>query len=107
MVLTCLSIMHVEKRHSFCTVQNWRAVMKVECKLFDLKDLQESQVSFIAESFYDEGHKDFEDGYMSLARGNLESAYELFIMLGGSEWYKMRARKCEEKLDEIKEKNNV
>jgi hypothetical protein len=86
---------------------NWRTVMKVECKLFDLKDLRESQVSFIAESFFHEANEDFDGGYMSLARGNYESAYELFIMLGGSEWYQIRARKCQERLDEIKEKNNV
>jgi len=81
--------------------------MKVECKLFDLKDLTEGQVSFIAESFYDEGYRDFDSGYMALARSNFENACELYNMLGASEWYKMRARKCEEKLDEIKEQSNV
>lgn len=81
--------------------------MKVECKLFDLKDIRESQVSFIAESFFSEANEDFEGGYMSLARGNYETAYELFIMLGGSEWYQIRARKCQERLDEIEEKRHV
>jgi len=81
--------------------------MKVECKLFDLKDLSEGQVSFIAESFYDEGHKDFDNGFMALARSNFESACELYSMLGGSEWYQLRARKCQEKLDEIEEKRHV
>ena len=81
--------------------------MKVECKLFDLKDLSEGQVSFIAESFYDEGHKDFDNGFMALARSNFESACELYNMLGGSEWYQLRVRKCQEKLDEIEEKRHV
>lgn len=77
--------------------------MKVECKLFDLKDLRESQVSFIAESFFSEANEDFEGRYMSLARGNYETAYELFSMLGNSDWYQLRARRCQERLAEIKE----
>ena len=77
--------------------------MKVECKLFDLKDLRESQVSFIAESFFSEAQEDFDGGYMSLARGNYETAYELFIMMGGSEWYQLRAKKCQDRLAEIEE----
>ena len=77
--------------------------MKVECKLFDLKDLRESQVSFIAESFFSEAQEDFDGGYMALARGNYETAYELFNMMGGSEWYQLRARRCQERLAEIEE----
>jgi hypothetical protein len=77
--------------------------MKVECKLFDLKDLTESQVSFIAESFFSEAQGDLEGGYMSLARRNYETAYELFSMMGGNEWYQIRARKCQERLTEIEE----
>jgi hypothetical protein len=79
--------------------------MKVECKLFDLKDLRESQVSFIAESFFSEANDDFEGGYMSLARSNYGTAYELFSMMGGSEWYQLRARRCQERLAEIEEIN--
>lgn len=77
--------------------------MKVECKLFDLKDLKEDQVSFIAESFFSEAQGDLEGGYMSLARSNYETAYELFSMLGNSDWYQLRARRCQESLEEIKE----
>lgn len=77
--------------------------MKVECKLFDLKDLRESQVSFIAESFFSEAQEDFDGGYMSLARCNYKTAYELFSMLGNSEWYQLRSRKCQERLEEIEE----
>lgn len=77
--------------------------MKVECKLFDLKDLRESQVSFIAESFFSEAEGDMEGGYMSLARNNYKTAYELFSMLGNSEWYQLRARRCQERLEEIEE----
>lgn len=77
--------------------------MKVECKLFDLKDLSESQMSFIADSFFSEANDDFEGGYMSLARGNYETAYELFNMMGGDEWYQLRARRCQERLNEIEE----
>ena len=77
--------------------------MKVECKLFDLKDLTEDQVSFIAESFYSEAQGDLEGGYMSLARCNYQTAYELFSMLGNSEWYQLRARRCQERLEEIEE----
>lgn len=77
--------------------------MKVECKLFDLRDLRESQVSFIAESFFSEAQEDFDGGYMSLARGHYETAYELFSMLGNSEWYQLRARRCQERLEEIEE----
>ena len=77
--------------------------MKVECKLFDLKDLTENQVSFIAESYFSEAQEDFDGGYMSLARRNYETAYELFGMLGNSEWYQLRARRCQERLAEIEE----
>jgi len=77
--------------------------MKVECKLFDLKDLTESQVSFIAESFFSEANEDFDGGYMSLARSNYETAYKLFNTLGGSDWYKLRAQKCQDRLTEIEE----
>lgn len=77
--------------------------MKVECKLFDLKDLTENQVSFIAESYFSEAQEDFDGGYMSLARSNYANAYELFNMMGGNEWYQIRARKCQERLAEIEE----
>lgn len=77
--------------------------MKVECKLFDLKDLTENQVSFIAESYFSEAQGDLEGGYMSLASRNYETAYELFSMLGNSEWYQLRARRCQERLAEIEE----
>ena len=77
--------------------------MKVECKLFDLKDLKESQVSFIAESFFSEAQEDFDRGYLSLASGNYKTAYELFSMLGNSEWYQLRARKCQDRLEELEE----
>ena len=77
--------------------------MKVECKLFDLKDLKENQVSFIAESFFSEAQDDFDQGYMSLSINNYETAYELFSMLGNSEWYQRRAQKCQERIQEIKE----
>lgn len=77
--------------------------MKVECKLFDLKDLTEGQLSFIAESYFNEAQEDFDGGYMALARNNYETAYELFDMMGGSEWYKLRARRCQERLAEIEE----
>lgn len=79
--------------------------MKVECKLFDLKDLTENQMSFIAESFFSEANDDFEGGYMSLARQNYETAYELFVTLGCSEWYQLRARRCQERIAEIEEVN--
>jgi len=81
--------------------------MKVECKLFDLKDLTEGQLSFIAESFFSEANDDFEGGYMSLATNNYETAYKLFNTLGGSEWYKLRAKRCQDRLEEIKETKNV
>ena len=77
--------------------------MKVECKLFDLKDLSENQVSFIAESFFSEAQDDFDQGYMSLSISNYETAYELFSMLGNSEWYQRRAQKCQDRIQEIKE----
>ena len=77
--------------------------MKVECKLFDLKDLKENQVSFIAESFFSEAQDDFDQGYMSLSISNYETAYELFSMLGNSEWYQLRAKKCQDRIEEIKE----
>jgi len=77
--------------------------MKLECKLFDLKDLRESQVSFIAEAFFSEANEDFDGGYMSLARGNYATAYDLFSMMGGNEWYQLRARRCQERLNEIEE----
>lgn len=77
--------------------------MKVECKLFDLKDLKENQVSFIAESFFSEAQEDFDGGYKSLARCNYKTAYELFSMLGNSEWYQLRARKCQDRLEELEE----
>ena len=77
--------------------------MKVECKLFDLKDLTEGQVSFIAEAYFNEAQEDFDGGYMSLARSNYGTAYELFNMMGGSEWYQLRARKCQDRLTEIEE----
>lgn len=77
--------------------------MKVECKLFDLKDLKENQVSFIAESFFSEAQEDFDNNYMSLARCNYKTAYELFSMLGNSEWYQLRARKCQDRLEELEE----
>jgi len=75
--------------------------MRVECKAFDLKDLNENQLSFIAESFFDEGFSDLDNGYMSLARDNFETALELYTQLGGSEFYKMRAGKCQTQLDTI------
>lgn len=77
--------------------------MKVECKLFDLKDLREGQLSFIAESFFSEAEEDFDGGYMSLARDKYETAYELFSMLGNSEWYQLRSRRCQKRLEEIEE----
>ena len=77
--------------------------MKVECKLFDLKDLTENQVSFIAESFFSEAQEDFDGGYKSLARSNYKTAYELFSMLGNSEWYQLRSRKCQDRLEELEE----
>lgn len=80
--------------------------MKVECKLFDLKDLTENQVSFIAESFFIEAQEDFDQGYMSLSIRSYETAYELFSMLGNSEWYQRRAQKCQERIQEIKESND-
>jgi hypothetical protein len=81
--------------------------MKVECKLFDLKDLTEGQLSFIAESFFSEANDDFESGYMALATNNYETAYELFSMVGNNEWYKLRANRCQDRLEEIKETKNV
>lgn len=81
--------------------------MKVECKLFDLKDLTENQLSFIAESFFSEAQDDFDSGYMSLALSNYETACELFRTVGGSQWYQMRLNKCQERIEEIKENLNV
>ena len=77
--------------------------MKIECKRFDLLDLNESQVSFIAESFFSEAQTDFDGGYMSLSIDNYETAYELFRMLGNDEWYQRRAQKCQDRIEEIKE----
>jgi hypothetical protein len=71
--------------------------------LCDLKDLSEGQVSFIANSFLSEANEDFDNEYMSLARNNYETAYELFAMLGGNDWYQIQARQCQAKLAEIEE----
>lgn len=81
--------------------------MKILCKSFDVVGLTESELSFIAESFFHEGDRDFDSGYMALARGNLDKAQQLFrVIAHESEWYALRLKKCEEKLAEIAEQEN-
>lgn len=78
--------------------------MKVECKSFDLKDLTEGELSFIAEAFFHEADHDFDSNYMALARNGYEKARKLFsIIAPSSDWYALRLKKCEDRLAEIEE----
>lgn len=78
--------------------------MKIKCKSFDLLDLTEGELSFIAECFFSEADHDFDSGYMALARTGFDKAQQLFSVIAHeSEWYALRLKKCESKLDEIKE----
>lgn len=78
--------------------------MKVECKSFDLKDLTEGELSFIAECFFSEADHDFDGNYMALARNGYERARTLFSVIAPSnEWYARRVKKCEDRLAEIEE----
>ena len=79
--------------------------MKIECKSFDLKDLTEGELSFIAECFFSEADNDFDSEYMALARSNFEKARTLFSVIApSSEWYALRLKKCEDRLTEIEER---
>ena len=76
--------------------------MRIECKTFNMLDLTESEVSFFAEALYHEADHDFDSDYMALARNNFERALQLFRVLAHeSEWYALRVKRCEEKLEEI------
>lgn len=78
--------------------------MEIKCKSFDIVGLTESELSFIAESFFHEGDHDFDSGYMALARGNFDKAQQLFrVIAHESEWYALRLKKCEDKLADIAE----
>lgn len=81
--------------------------MEIKCKSFDLVDLTEGELSFIAEAYYNEACRDFDDGYMALARSGFDKAQQLFAPIAHeSDWYELRLRKCEEKLTEIAEQEN-
>lgn len=81
--------------------------MEIKCKSFDLLGLTEGELSFIAEAYYNEASKDFDEGYMALARTGFDKAQQFFrVIAHESDWYELRLRYCKEKLAEIAEQEN-
>lgn len=76
--------------------------MNIEATEFHIKNLSSAEVQFIAQSFYNEGIKDLDGGYYSLAIGEFNKAKELFAIID-HDWFVTR---CEHFIEQAEEKQS-
>lgn len=63
--------------------------MKLEAKLYDLRDLSEGDVVFIAESFLSEATDDMDKGHYALAEDGFEKALSLYQRIYDADHYRI------------------
>lgn len=73
--------------------------MRVEPKTFDIIGVSSSELYFIARAYFDEGLKDRDEGYKTIALNELAQAKELFGIYGES----YMVARCDEEIDAINE----
>lgn len=71
----------------------------VEATEFTLEGVSRGDVYFIAKAFYDEAHRDRDQGYPALAIQEFKKAYDMYKVVGDSYF----ASRCDEEMMNIEE----